>query len=204
MERTSKKYFQYDANFASIYNDVNFDDICYYFVKQFELTHAYPTGSLVDLCCGTGQIANIFKTRFEDLEVVGYDLSQNMLEFANYNNITFRNDSILSINEKFDNIVCNNAYHHFDDISLFWDTIHRISHESTNFLISDNVRPDTEAQLNNIVTGVLGNNSPLSESFELALSSSYSIEELNDHAKDYNLIVHDTPVADLKIFFIHN
>jgi SAM-dependent methyltransferase len=172
-------------------------------VDKFIEIHGEPSGSLVDLCCGTGNIANNFKSRFNNLSVVGYDISAEMLSYANYKNISFVNKPIEFIDEKYDNIVCNNAYHHFDNLANFWKIIDKISNEKSKILISDVVRPDDESKVDKIVTSILGENSKFNESFTLSLKSSYTEKELNDHKGINNLLIIDTPVEHYKLFFIY-
>jgi len=204
MIRQTKKDFNYDISFAQQYSrHSEFDQLYDFFVDKFIEIHGEPSGSLVDLCCGTGNIANNFKSRFNNLSVVGYDISAEMLSYANYKNISFVNKPIEFIDEKYDNIVCNNAYHHFDNLANFWKIIDKISNEKSKILISDVVRPDDESKVDKIVTSILGENSKFNESFTLSLKSSYTEKELNDHKGSNNLLIIDTPVEHYKLFFIY-
>jgi ubiquinone/menaquinone biosynthesis C-methylase UbiE len=205
MIRQTKKHFNYDISFAQQYSQYsNFDQLYDFFVNKFIEIHGEPSGTLVDLCCGTGNIANNFKSNFKELSVTGSDESSEMLSFADHRNVSFVNAPIKFVNEKFDNVVSNNAYHHFDNVDDFWSVVNQITHSNSKILISDVVRPNTEDQVSKIVEDILGKKSIFSESFILSLTSSYTEEELHSHKGLNNLIIVDTPIDNYKLFFIHN
>ena len=205
MERQTKKYFKYTAQFAHTYcRHEDFDQLYNFFVDTFLSIHGIPTGSLIDLCCGTGDIPGKFKSEFPNLSVTGYDESTEMISFAKYSDVTFINKPINSIDGVFDNIISNNSYHHFDDPSAFWNVINRISHNRTKILISDVIRPDNESDVEQIVEDVLGKNSIFKEAFTLSLTSSYTESELKEQIGKLNLVIVDTPIQNYKLFFVHN
>ena len=204
MLRQTKKHFKYDEQFAKKYSQYgDFNQVYTFFVNMFTKIHGTPTGSLVDLCCGTGDILNEFKSRFPNLAVAGYDESQEMI-FATKHKINLINKPIALINNVFDNVISNNAYHHFDNVEEFWNVINRISHSGTKILISDVVRPDNEVDVLRIVKDVLGEDSVFEKAFTLSLTSSYTEQELRTQIGSLNLIIVDTPFKNYKLFFIHN
>ena len=205
MERQTKKNFIYDKHFAQQYSQyAEFDQIYNFFVDTFVKIHGEPHGSLVDLCCGTGDIPKKFKSKFPNLEVEGFDESTEMIDMANCPSISFTNKPIAAIDKVFDNIVSNNAYHHFDNVSEFWNVINQISHHKSKILISDVVRPNSETEVLQIVKDILGENSVFETSFTLSLTSSYTEQELKEQAGPLNLLIVDTPFKNYKLFFIYN
>jgi ubiquinone/menaquinone biosynthesis C-methylase UbiE len=208
MLRQTKKNFEYDIAFAKEYSQFGkFQEVYDFFVNSFVNIHGDPVGSLVDLCCGTADIPNGFKSKFSKLEVVGYDESSAMIESANNTNISLVNNSINKIDRVFDNIISNNAYHHFDNVEDFWNVVQRISHTNSKILISDVVRPENEIDVAQIVEEVLGVDSVFSTAFTLSLTSAYNKEELQTHIDSIasmKLIIIDTPIKNYKLFFIHN
>jgi trans-aconitate methyltransferase len=205
MIRQTKKHFKYDKHFAQQYSQhAEFDQIYNFFIDSFVKIHGEPIGSLVDLCCGTADISRKFKSNFPNLDVVGYDESFEMISAADPTDITFVNKPIQSINTVFDNIISNNAYHHFDNISEFWSVVHRISHSKSKILISDVIRPVHEEDVLQIVNDVLGPNSIFETAFALSLKSAYTEDELKTHIRLLNLVIIDTPIDNYKLFFIHN
>ena len=204
MLRQTKKHFKYDEQFAKKYSQYDdFNQVYNFFVNMFTKIHGTPSGSLIDLCCGTGDILNEFKFRFPNLEVVGYDESQEMLS-ATTHELNLINKPIALISNVFDNVISNNAYHHFDNVEEFWNVINRISHSRTKILISDVVRPDNELDVLKIVKDVLGEDSVFEKAFTLSLTSSYTEQELRTQSGSLNLIIVDTPFKNYKLFFIHN
>jgi ubiquinone/menaquinone biosynthesis C-methylase UbiE len=204
MLRQTKKHFKYDEQFAKKYSQYDdFNQVYNFFVNMFTKIHGTPSGSLIDLCCGTGDILNEFKSRFPNLEVVGYDESQEMLS-ATTHELNLINKPIALISNVFDNVISNNAYHHFDNVEEFWNVINRISHSRTKILISDVVRPDNELDVLKIVKDVLGEDSVFEKAFTLSLTSSYTEQELRTQIGSLNLIIVDTPFKNYKLFFIHN
>jgi ubiquinone/menaquinone biosynthesis C-methylase UbiE len=205
MERQTKKYFKYDNQFAYTYcRHADFDQLYNFFLDTFLSIHCAPAGSLIDLCCGTGDIPGKFKSKFPNLSVTGYDESTEMISFADYFDVTFVNKPISAIDGVFDNIISNNSYHHFDDPTAFWNVINRISHDGTKILISDVIRPDNESDVQKIVEDVLGKNSIFKEAFTLSLTSSYTESELKEQIGKLNLVIVDTPIQNYKLFFVHN
>lgn len=205
MDRQTKKYFRYDKQFSHSYRqNTEFDELYNFFVDMFLKIHGIPVGSLIDLCCGTGDISGKFKNKFPTLAVTGYDKSAEMISCADHKEVTFINEPIDSINKVFDNIISNNSYHHFDEPDAFWNVLNRISHNNTKILISDVVRPEHESDVQQIVEDILGKHSIFEEAFTLSLTSSYTEQELKTQIGSLNLIIVDTPIKNYKLFFIHN
>jgi ubiquinone/menaquinone biosynthesis C-methylase UbiE len=205
MLRQTKKHFKYDKDFAQEYSQhTNFHEVYDFFVNSFVEIHGEPSGSLIDLCCGTADIAAEFKLKFPSLDVFGYDESCEMLDSADHTGITLINKPIKLVNGIFDNIISNNAYHHFDTIDDFWNVVNRISHAKSKILISDVVRPDHESDVEQIVEDVLGKDSVFASSFTLSLTASYTEYELKKHIGLLNLVIIDTPFKNYKLFLIHN
>jgi SAM-dependent methyltransferase len=205
MIRQTKKHFEYDKHIAEQYSRyTEFDQIYTFFVDSFVKIHGEPVGSLVDLCCGTADILKKFKSNFPNLDVVGYDKSSEMLDSAHHNGITLVNKPIQLIDKNFDNIISNNAYHHFDDVDEFWRVVDCISHSESKILISDVIRPTCQEDVLQIVNDILGPNSVFETAFTLSLTSAYTEDELKNHIKSLNLSIIDTPIDNYKLFFIHN
>jgi ubiquinone/menaquinone biosynthesis C-methylase UbiE len=205
MLRQTKKDFKYTKEFATIYAQYGeFEQIYKFFIDNFVKIHGEPTGNLVDLCCGTGDILKGFKYNFPNLDVVGYDESSEMLSAINSSDIMFVNKPITLIDKVFDNIISNNAYHHFDNIDDFWKVVNCIAHQNSKILISDVIRPEYETDVPQVVKDVLGPDSIFETAFTLSLTSAYTETELKTHIGLLNLIIIDTPIDNYKLFFIHN
>lgn len=95
------------------------------FFEQFVLNNILinENDKVLDLACGTGVIINIL-AKYTKNSVLGIDISTNMIKKAKekkfLENVNFQNvDFYDLINEKFDLIVCHNAYPHFLDKEQF-------------------------------------------------------------------------------------
>jgi SAM-dependent methyltransferase len=91
MTTSTTRYADYDV-FARVYNDQIGDDLCRLALPPLErlLFPVVPAPAhLLDLCCGTGQLAAEFTKR--GYKVVGLDGSEQMLHYARLNapNVTF-------------------------------------------------------------------------------------------------------------------
>ena len=204
MQRQTKSNFKYDQTLAdeySLYSE--FNQIYEFFIDTFLRVHGTPSGTLIDLCCGTGDVINKFKQQFPQLDVTGCDRSIEMINASKYDGTLIHGD-ISTITTVFDNVVSNNAYHHFDNIQDFWNTVYQITHSKSKILISDVIRPENEEDVLQIVNNVLGPNSMFETAFTLALTSAYTEDELKTHIGLLNLIIVDTPINNYKLFFIHN
>jgi|APCry1669189883_1035261.scaffolds.fasta_scaffold00191_4 2-polyprenyl-3-methyl-5-hydroxy-6-metoxy-1,4-benzoquinol methylase len=207
MKRISKSDFEYSAEFAQAYTEYNFGESYQFFVDSLLEHHDLKSGSLVDLCCGTGEITSLLKHQLPNLTITGYDSSPGMIAQALKNgaNVKYICDNIENINDKFDIIISNNAYHHFDDIDKFWNTVSRLSNPTSKIFVSDIVRPTIEDDVERIVSEVLGSNTEIGYVFSLSLKASYTKDELQEHIKgNFNLKIIQTPIEGLEIFCIHN
>lgn len=76
---------------------------------------------ILDIGCGTGQLINEISELYNDVNYLGIDVAENMIEIARKSNknknIKFMNSSIESFesNEKYDIIICTHAFPYFPD-----------------------------------------------------------------------------------------
>lgn len=74
---------------------------------------------ILDIGCGTGQLINEISELYNDVNYLGIDVAENMIEIARKSNknknIKFKNSSIESFesNEKYDIIICTHAFPYF-------------------------------------------------------------------------------------------
>lgn len=81
-----------------------------------------PQESVLDLACGTGELAKLILAKNPQQQITGIDLSKDMLEVAKkklkaYPNISLYNTSAASLpiaDKSFDIVVCANAFHFFE------------------------------------------------------------------------------------------
>lgn len=76
---------------------------------------------ILDIGCGTGQLINEISELYNDVNYLGIDVAENMIEIARKSNknknIKFKNSSIESFesNEKYDIIICTHAFPYFSN-----------------------------------------------------------------------------------------
>lgn len=81
------------------------------------------TATILDLACGTGELARLLLKEQPTQQIVGIDISEKMLAIAreklqNYPNVSFAVASASALpfaNNSFDVIVSANAFHYFED-----------------------------------------------------------------------------------------
>lgn len=82
---TTKLHLNYDV-YARIYNERNGQSLCEMALKPLEqllLPYLSPGAHILDLCCGTGQLAQ--QLNLKGYKVTGIDISEGMLDYAHKN-----------------------------------------------------------------------------------------------------------------------
>ncbi len=91
------------------------------FLKNWVNISAQST--VLDVACGTGIFAEMLLQDYPNLEIIGVDISSEMLKIAkqkcqNYSNVEFYQSSVSCLpfdNNNFEYVICANAFHYFDD-----------------------------------------------------------------------------------------
>ncbi|MEH2088172.1 class I SAM-dependent methyltransferase [Nostoc sp.] len=81
----TKLHLNYDV-YARIYNERNGQSLCEMALQPLEkllLPHLSPGAHILDLCCGTGQLAQ--QLNLKGYKVTGIDISEGMLDYAQKN-----------------------------------------------------------------------------------------------------------------------
>ncbi|MEH2317706.1 class I SAM-dependent methyltransferase [Nostoc sp.] len=81
-----------------------------------------PTDTVLDIACGTGEFERLLLTEYSDQQIVGIDISENMLAIAKlkcsaYPQVSFQTASASRLpfdSNSFDVIVSANSFHYFD------------------------------------------------------------------------------------------
>lgn len=117
---------------------------------------------ILDLCCGTGQLANFFLQK--DYQVIGLDKSEYMLEYAKTNNFDYiesgkaefiiGNASSFDINKKFGLVVSTfNSLNHFENLENLrncFKCVKRVLASSGYFIFDLNTHKGLLARWNGI------------------------------------------------------
>lgn len=97
---------------------------------------------VLDLGCGTGIISNKLQEKTNNI-LTAIDISSNMIDIAinknNNPNINFINIDYYDLNDKFDYIVCFNAYPHFINLDDFILHTYNILNENGKLAIVHNI-----------------------------------------------------------------
>ncbi len=142
----------YGSLFAQVYNQ-QFSQFATWiapkllsFYENTQISH--HNKEILDLCCGTGQLANYFLHKGH--QIIGLDKSECMLEYAKINNLKYiesgraefmiGNASNFDINKKFGLIVSTfNSFNHFDNLENLKNCFNCVKHvlASNGYFIFD-------------------------------------------------------------------
>lgn len=100
---------------------------------------------VLDVACGTGELERILLAEYPGLDIIGVDLSENMLEVARRKptanqNATFEQGSAEELpfsDESFDLVVSANSFHYFDDPLVSLREMRRILEPGSQAVILD-------------------------------------------------------------------
>jgi trans-aconitate methyltransferase len=116
------------------------------FIECFDKFLTLTAGTLIDLGCGTGTYLNSLKLKYPELDIIGYDGSQTMIDMArelNHCDITFICKEIKDIVlEKCDAVTCFFTMHHLHNPNVLINLLQTLQFP-TQVLIVDIVRPGT-------------------------------------------------------------
>lgn len=148
---------------------------------------------IADLGCGPGDFTNFLANKYENISIDAFDGSQEMLrlakenfnmfyEIGNLQRVRFINSYIQNIDQVYDFVFCCNTLHHLHDPTILWNTLQNISKDK--FMVVDLVRPDSEAQLEEVVSPYEGYADPIFlQDFRNSLRAAFTIEELKSQTK---------------------
>ena len=135
----------YDKNFWSLYFKS-----AYHHVLALSEKYINHDSKILDVGCGTGDLAFLVSKKATEGKVVGLDISQQMIELAqkkklerNISNVQFINSRANSIpyeNEYFDLVFCLNALHHIPDHPSFFQETNRVLKKDGRFVILDLIK----------------------------------------------------------------
>ena len=159
-----------------------FDAIEHYLPKQVENT-------IADLGCGPGDFTNFLLNIYQNVLIDAIDGSNKMIQIAqenikNLKQVSFINSDIKDIDRGYDFVFCSNTLHHLHDPTDLWKTIQRIS--KNKFMIVDLIRPDSEAELEDILKlceWFADPDSAFIQDFRNSLRAAFTVEELYDQTK---------------------
>jgi ubiquinone/menaquinone biosynthesis C-methylase UbiE len=107
--------------------------------------HLSPTEIVLDIACGTGEFERMVLAEHSTQQIVGVDISEQMLAIAQQKLHTFPNVSFEIANvsalpfadQSFDVVVCANAFHYFDNPAAAVKEMKRVLKPSGRLVILD-------------------------------------------------------------------
>lgn len=149
------------------------------------------TGKVIDLGCGTADYLVELNKEFKDLNVMGYDASEQMIEVAKDNiqgtDVTVVCLPMDKVNNNADCVISTNTLHHIHEPKLFWEAIARTSNK---VFVLDLVRPQSILIAKNIVETMAGNETRVFKNdFFNSLLAAFTKQELEEQVKHLGLTV---------------
>ncbi|MEG3437281.1 methyltransferase domain-containing protein [Pannus brasiliensis CCIBt3594] len=104
-----------------------------------------PTDSVLDVACGTGEFERLISRENPAQNMVGVDISEEMLKIArqklqSYANVRFQCASASALpfpDASFDTVISANAFHYFDDPNVALREMKRVLKPNGNLIILD-------------------------------------------------------------------
>jgi ubiquinone/menaquinone biosynthesis C-methylase UbiE len=111
---------------------------------QPNLTSKYLLGNerVLDIACGTGELEKLLLDSYPQLQIVGVDISEKMLEIARLKlpNIEFIKASAIALpfdTSSLDMVITASAFHYFERPDLALTEIHRVLKPKGKLIIMD-------------------------------------------------------------------
>ncbi len=193
LERVLETEVMDDRNEAVEYNDMDHETVNRNFVT--DLLSSGPLGiDCLDLGTGTALIPIELCQRDEEVRVMASDASTAMLELARYqlevNNLTHRVQlhygdakKLIFENHFFDTVISNSLVHHLPTHASFLPEALRVLRPSGLLFIRDLCRPDSQEQLDLLVSTYAGNESKSSQQMlRQSLHAALSLSEIRQLA----------------------
>jgi len=198
---------------AASYANANFTESNNIFINNtFQHVKIDNYTQLLDIGCGDGEIP-IRISKETDCEITAIDGSQAMLnEFKkkikknNIRNIFLYKkliDHNLLLGKSFDVITCNSVLHHVSDLSLFWNTIFRLSRKNGIICLMDLERPKSNKEMDDILLKYGGKDPILLDDFKNSLKAAYTINEVSQQLDGYNNISFNIKAISDRHFFVN-
>ena len=211
MIRVPEKELMCSNEQAASYANANFSESNNIFINTtFQHVKIDNYTQLLDVGCGDGEIP-IRISKETDCEITAIDGSQAMLnQFKkkikknNIRNIFLHKkliDHNLFLGKSFDVIISNSVLHHVSDLSLFWNTIFRLTRKNGIICLMDLERPKSNKELDDILLKYGGKDPILLDDFKNSLKAAYTINEVSQQLDGYNNISFNIkPVSDRHFF----
>jgi ubiquinone/menaquinone biosynthesis C-methylase UbiE len=145
-ERRPGMELPFDPPSSAAYDRISWLPIFTFERKLFmkELTRYSPQGTLLDIGCGPGYLAAEIIRKYPELQVIGLDISRDMLDLAANNlhsnkvRLVLGDAAALPIGESsIDFVVSSLSLHHWDNPAASFREIYRVLRPGGRYLIMD-------------------------------------------------------------------
>jgi ubiquinone/menaquinone biosynthesis C-methylase UbiE len=201
MQRIPEPELMMDDEQARAYAQADFEQPHSMFIQLF-LEH-FPnepiTGHVLDLGCGTADIARRFAQAFQQCHLYGVDDSESMLNYGRklleQYHLTDRVQLLkgylpgakLPV-ERYDAVISNSLLHHLAQPKVLWNTIKAVAAPQAPIFVMDLMRPESPTQAQ-IITNQYTQSEPeiLRKDFYNSLLAAYRIDEVQKQLQEVEL-----------------
>ncbi len=201
MKRVLEPELMDEPEQARAYAEADFSEPNALFVALFR--ESFPDfgagGCLLDLGCGPADITLRLARAYPACEVDGVDGARNMLALGRDRiagtELEGRVELVHGViphvrlpREQYDAIVSNSLLHHLHDPGVLWETVKRCARPGAPALVMDLVRPQSTAQLDDLVRTYAADAPPvLQRDFRCSLCAAFRPEEVTEQLADAGL-----------------
>lgn len=189
-----------DAEQASAYAAADFEEPNQRFIDTwFELFGA-PTGAMLDIGCGPGDIVLRFARRFPGVLIDGLDGAESMLlhgrqalerapELAPRVRFLHAMLPAEALSEQgYDAVISNSLLHHLHEPQLLWECVRRVGRPGAPVLVMDLFRPESSRAAAGIVdTYAADEPEVLRRDFYNSLLAAFTVDEVRDQLQSAGL-----------------
>jgi len=175
---------------AADYDAMNFAEVNSDFAHLALELYPYPNGKILDLGTGTARIPVLLAQARPQWQLTGVDLAASMLALGQKHIIQANLQAQITLlkadakslpfgDRQFDLIISNSLIHHLPDPLPVFHEIQRLLHPNGALLIRDLFRPNSESELETILTKHGGDSTPGQlKLFRDSLQASFTLTEI--------------------------
>lgn len=185
-----------DHNEIDSWAEINRNFIHTAFVEWFKFRKD-KSGIIVNLGCGTANLEVALLDQMHDLKFLSVDGSKGMIESAKQtiknngieDNVTLKHCMIEDVGyiDECKTVISHGVLHHFTDPYKFWNAAKIIPKSEGKIMVMDLIRPDTQDELNEIVSSWGQNNDEYIDSLRRSLHAAFTEEEVCEQLTNLNL-----------------
>lgn len=155
------------------------------------------SGTIVNLGCGIANLEIALLDQIYDLKFLSVDGSAGMIEVAKQNihnnglddNVTLKNCMIEDVGHIPDckTVISHGVLHHFEDPYQFWNAAIKIPKSGGILMIMDLIRPNTDEEVEEIISEWGQNNSEYIDSLRRSLHAAFTEDEIKEQLNSLGL-----------------